>query len=381
MVGPGLAPMPSSEGPALIAPTLVASPADEDLPGSPAHPMGGSLSPTAFILLPGAPRTRPLLLPPNSTDGSGLCSPELLHHVFNSMAIHGRIMMDQLPFVLTGAEVQATAEEVREAIEKGLPDVDDTEAMLDFDQVQTVYHRLAQVQPDRDAGDLVLHVAPVCEPSAGQGLWRWLQRKRAEQTLRRTAFERQMKPTARLLLLILLTACVISAAVVVFSVVLIFNHSNDAVVNHLVRNTNLLSDGLNLFGYTRPFEHATRSMQQLSAILSVTVGELGYATSQASQLTNLAGQRDTLADLLDGWYASDAAGTVDLAATVAARWVERLVARGTTLRELVAFVDAMNPSLPPGEELQLAQNTSSSQPRYLTAFRFATACVGVCGAN
>lgn len=48
-------------------------------------------------------------------------------------------------------------------------------------------------------------------------------------------------------------------------------------------------------------------------------------------------------DLLDGWYASDAAGTVDLAATVAARWVERLVARGTTLRELVAFVDAMNP--------------------------------------
>lgn len=36
-------------------------------------------------------------------------------------------------------------------------------------------------------------------------------------------------------------------------------------------------------------------MQQLSATLSVTVGELGYATSQASQLTNLASQRDTLA--------------------------------------------------------------------------------------
>lgn len=46
---------------------------------------------------------------------------------------------------------------------------------------------------------------------------------------------------ARLLLLILLTACVISAAVVVFSVVLIFNHSNDAVVNHLVRNQGVAS--------------------------------------------------------------------------------------------------------------------------------------------
>eukprot|EP00667_Euglena_gracilis_P030486 EG_transcript_42269 len=67
---------------------------------------------------------------------------ELLRRVFDSMAINDKITMDQLPFVLAGAEVQATAEQVQEAIEEYLPDADDEEALLDFDQVQTLYQQL-----------------------------------------------------------------------------------------------------------------------------------------------------------------------------------------------------------------------------------------------
>lgn len=55
----------------------------------------------------------------------------------------------------------------------------------------------------------------------------------------------------RLLLLILTSSCVISTAVVVFSVFLIYNNSNNAVIDHLVRGTELLSDGMGMFGYTR----------------------------------------------------------------------------------------------------------------------------------
>lgn len=43
--------------------------------------------------------------------------------------------MDQLPFVLVGAEVQATAKEIDDAIEEHLPDADDADAQLEFDQV------------------------------------------------------------------------------------------------------------------------------------------------------------------------------------------------------------------------------------------------------
>lgn len=65
-----------------------------------------------FVAPPARNLSLPFALPPGQN--APLRPPELLHHVFNSMAIHGRIMMGQLPFVLTGAEVQATAEEVQE---------------------------------------------------------------------------------------------------------------------------------------------------------------------------------------------------------------------------------------------------------------------------
>eukprot|EP00667_Euglena_gracilis_P021062 EG_transcript_22937 len=219
---------------------------------------------------------------------------ELLQQVFDSMAINGKITMDQLPFVLAGAEVSATAEQVQEAIEEYLPDADDEEALLDFDQVQTLYQQLFQVVADHMADDLLLAAAEERPPPALQRLWLWLQRKRQERRLRRSAYERQMKPTTRLLLLILATACAISTAVVVFAVVVIFNHTNDAVVSHLVRDTELLSDGLDLFGYTRPFESATGNLQRMSAVLSVVISELGYEGSKTNQLGNLAYQRDLM---------------------------------------------------------------------------------------
>lgn len=56
----------------------------------------------------------------------------------------------------------------------------------------------------------------------------------------------------RLLLLILVTSCVISAAVVVFAVVFTFQHSDNAVINHIKRDSVLMRDGVSLFGYTRP---------------------------------------------------------------------------------------------------------------------------------
>lgn len=73
----------------------------------------------------------------------------------------------------------------------------------------------------------------------------------------------------RLLLLILATACAISTAVVVFAVVIIFDHSKTAVINHLVRDTELLSDGLSLFGYTRTRHTSSRAYAFI--LLSIVV--------------------------------------------------------------------------------------------------------------
>eukprot|EP00668_Euglena_longa_P038145 GGOE01049129.1.p1 GENE.GGOE01049129.1~~GGOE01049129.1.p1 ORF type:complete len:1162 (-),score=412.06 GGOE01049129.1:1427-4474(-) len=219
-----------------------------------------------------------------------------------------------------------------------------------------------------------------CHPSVFQRLWQWMKHKHMERKLKQTAYERQMKPTTRLLLLILLTACIISSAVVVFAVVSIFSHTNDAVISHLVRDTELLSDGLSLFGYTRPFEHSTSNLQRLSTILNVVIDKLGHDNSMAYQLSNLAYQRDLMGDLLDGWYANDALSMVDTATTITALWIDRMVARGSTLAELTTIFNIVNPNLPSGHEIQLARNTSGSL-EFLTALRFASGCTGSCGIN
>eukprot|EP00668_Euglena_longa_P038024 GGOE01048988.1.p1 GENE.GGOE01048988.1~~GGOE01048988.1.p1 ORF type:complete len:1158 (-),score=417.85 GGOE01048988.1:674-3682(-) len=218
------------------------------------------------------------------------------------------------------------------------------------------------------------------QPSIFQRFWQWLQQKNKERKLRQTAYERHMKPTTQLLLLILATACVISTTVVVFAVVSIFSHTNNAVTDHLIRDTDLLLDGLNLFGYTRPFEHAQSNLARLSNILGVVIEQLAYEDTREYQLSNLAYQRDLMGDLLDGWYSNDALMTVDTAATITALWVERMVAHGTTLAELISAFNNINPNLPSGHEIQLARKTNGSI-EFLTALRFSSGCVGACGAN
>eukprot|EP00667_Euglena_gracilis_P023114 EG_transcript_25993 len=200
-----------------------------------AQPLGGD-PPEAPIPLLGSQSVVLLPSPEAKSHAPELAGAELLRSVFDTMAVNGRITMDQLPFVLAGAEVDAAAEQVQEAIERFVPDADDGEALLEFDAVQTLYHQLAQVVTDAAVGVLE---GPEVRPSALQRLWQWLQQRNKERGLRQTAYERHLKPTTRLLLLILFMSCVISTAVVVFSVFLIFNHSNDAVINHLVRDTEL----------------------------------------------------------------------------------------------------------------------------------------------
>eukprot|EP00667_Euglena_gracilis_P031167 EG_transcript_44604 len=104
----------------------------------------------------------------------------LLQQVFDSMAVNGKITMDQLPFVLAGAEVSATAEQVQEAIERHLPDADDEEAMLDYGQVQTLYHQLALDAMDVLVGDMVLSAEPQRRLSVVRRLWQWVQHKTQE---------------------------------------------------------------------------------------------------------------------------------------------------------------------------------------------------------
>eukprot|EP00668_Euglena_longa_P027001 GGOE01033791.1.p1 GENE.GGOE01033791.1~~GGOE01033791.1.p1 ORF type:complete len:1150 (-),score=382.53 GGOE01033791.1:281-3730(-) len=362
--------------PLTLADPSAASPTDAGPMSSGAHTTSEALERMMTTQSMDVPLGNNDALPQEQNEQNGL---ELLRQVFDSMATNGKITMDQLPFVLAGAEVQATAEQVQEAIEEFLPDADDEEALLDFDQVQTLYHQLVQVVADHAADALLLAAEQEHQPSACQRFRHWLEQKRQERKMKQTAYERHMKPTTRLLLLILATSCVISIAVVVFSVVLIFDHTNDAVISHLIRDTELLSDGLSLFGYTRPFEHATSNLERLSTILSVVIDELGFNNSKAYQLSNLAYQRDLMGDLLDGWYSNDASSTVDTSVTITALWIERMVARGSSLEELISTFNIINPNLPSGHEIQLAKNASNLQ--FLTALRFKAGCTGTCGAN
>eukprot|EP00667_Euglena_gracilis_P019846 EG_transcript_21337 len=283
---------------------------------------------------------------------------ELLRQVFDSMAKNGKIMMDQLPFLLAGAEVQATAEQVQEAIDEFIPDADDDEALLDFDQVQTLYNQLVQEAVDHAADALLLAAEEERTATVFRRLWQWLQQKNRERRAWQSQFQVRIKPTTRLLLLILLVACIVSASVVVFAVVFIFDHSNSAVIDHLTRDMELLSDGLNLFGYVRPFEHTKSNLQRLSSVLGVVIEQVAYENGRDLQVANLLYQRNMLNDLLDGWYASNARSTVDSAVAIVALWLEGMLAANVTLGDVVAALNAINPRLPPGHEVLLAQNRS-----------------------
>eukprot|EP00667_Euglena_gracilis_P011293 EG_transcript_11533 len=304
---------------------------------------------------------------------------EMLRKVFDSMAVNGKVTMDQLPFVLVGAEVHATAQEIQEAIEEYLPEAEEGDGYIDFDQVTTLYTNLMQMYAAHH--DTMVDVAER-KPPFWQRLWHWIQLKRQQRKMRQTAYERQMKPTTRLLLLILVTSCVISAAVVVFAVVFTFQHSDNAVINHIKRDSVLMRDGVSLFGYTRPFEHYQENMERLTSLLGVVIEELGYASSRRNLLSSVAYQQQLLAKLLDGWYESDSLGSVNTSAMLVQAWVNRMVLRGMNQSRVVQVFNAMNPRMPAGHELLLARwNASAGRIDFLTDFKFKAQCVGICGSS
>lgn len=65
-------------------------------------------------------------------------------------------------------------------------------------------------------------------------------------------FQAGARPPTRVLLLALATSCTLSVAVVVFAAAFIFAYSDGLVVDHIRRDTQLMKDGLQLFGYQRP---------------------------------------------------------------------------------------------------------------------------------
>eukprot|EP00667_Euglena_gracilis_P030972 EG_transcript_43798 len=79
---------------------------------------------------------------PDSGPAMGFDGAELLKDVFDSIAHHGRVTLDQLPFLLVGAEVPASGPDIEEAIEQVLPGAEEADSPLDFQQVRLVYQHL-----------------------------------------------------------------------------------------------------------------------------------------------------------------------------------------------------------------------------------------------
>ena len=72
--------------------------------------------------------------------------------------------------------------------------------------------------------------------SPWQRLVRWVNNKRQQRIKDRSAYEKHMKPTTRLLLVILAVSCLLSFAIVIFAVLFIWNYSSNKVNVHLQRD-------------------------------------------------------------------------------------------------------------------------------------------------
>jgi hypothetical protein len=291
------------------------------------------------------------LLHQQDMDAAEMDSMEMLRNVFDSMATNGKITMDQLPFVLVGAEVQATAREIEEAIEELIPDSDDNEAFLDFHQVQCLYHQLAHNSAD---------MAPInASQESGQttpSLWRRMlqcyRQYRIKQTTKeqRTAYERHMKPTTRLLFMILACTSFMCVAVVVFAISYIWVDASNVMTAHLQRTGQLLSDGMFLFGYTLPFNNYDTNMQQEAVLLGVVVQQLGYRDTMTILQQTMVYEQSLLISFLDSWFSQDSMNTVATNAMISAGFLANLYQR-QGLTGAVAMVDRINPLLPAGQEI------------------------------
>eukprot|EP00668_Euglena_longa_P026577 GGOE01033268.1.p1 GENE.GGOE01033268.1~~GGOE01033268.1.p1 ORF type:complete len:1200 (+),score=423.33 GGOE01033268.1:84-3602(+) len=305
---------------------------------------------------------------------------EMLRRVFDSMATNGRVTMDQLPFVLVGAEVHATAQEINEAIDEQMPDADDADALLDFDHVLSLYQHLLHAtdiaQLEHDTAQAVAFGGP----SLWQRFRDWTRLQLQRRKLKQTAYEKHTKPTTRLLFLILAASCAVSISLVVFAVVLIFDRSDNLVVTHIKRDGELMKDGLQLFGYEHVVQTYNRKLTRLATMLGVVVDQLGYQNAKRTQKTELAYQRVLLSNLLDEWYSHDSLSMVNASVTVTKGWIDQLVAHNGTLADVVQMVDKVNARMPTGHEILLAcWNATANRIDFLTTFRFK--CLGVCASD
>eukprot|EP00667_Euglena_gracilis_P001506 EG_transcript_1506 len=307
---------------------------------------------------------------------------EMLRSVFDSMAVNGKVTMDQLPFVLVGAEVQATTREIEEAIEEFLPDADDPDALLDLDHVIVLYQQLTHNANLAQMENVPVQVVAVSRPPVWRRLTEWAKRRYRQRKAKQTAYEKHMKPTMRLLLLVLAASCAISVAVVVFAVVFIFSQSNGLVVDHIKRDGQLMMDGLRLFGYTHPVESYAQKLGRLAMLTGVVVERLGHQNTKRTLLASLQYQQLLLSNLLDGWYEHDSFHTVNASVMVAKGWLDQLARANASVADIVRLVDRINPRMPDGHEILLARwNRTTQRIDFLTAFRFAALCDGVCGAD
>eukprot|EP00667_Euglena_gracilis_P004191 EG_transcript_4208 len=303
-----------------------------------------------------------------------LCNVNKLRAVFDGMAAatHGRITLDQLPFVLVGSEVAASPKEIEDTIAELLPDADDGDALIDYQQVETIYMKLcqdAQLPPEEPAAQ-----PPVRPPAPWRRAWGWLRRQRQQRSAERTAYEKHMRPTTRLLLVILATATAISCGMVAFAIVMIFDHSVDDVKNNVLRQVISLRQGLEVSGYSMPLNLSVARMRTLASTLGTLVEGLGYQGSKGALSADLMSQQMELGAVLDGWFVGDLTARATLQTQLLAGCLQFL-AQTEGVSTTVRLINQLNPTLPTGREVVLSRGPgTAAPPQYATQLRYLNEC-------
>eukprot|EP00669_Euglena_mutabilis_P002621 TRINITY_DN132_c0_g1_i1.p1 TRINITY_DN132_c0_g1~~TRINITY_DN132_c0_g1_i1.p1 ORF type:complete len:999 (-),score=276.51 TRINITY_DN132_c0_g1_i1:532-3528(-) len=201
----------------------------------------------------------------------------------------------------------------------------------------------------------------------------WLKARHRQRQVQATAFEKHMKPTMRLLLLILCTSSLMSAAVVVFASIFVWNHSTTTVASHVLRDAELIAEGLNLFGYIYQTQTYDTNEERLASLVALVVENLGYQGTQSTMMQNLAYQQTMMGSLLDGWFERDCLTVVSSTAVISRSWIEQLL-RVQSTDAVVAMINLQNPKMPVGHEMLVGQLVGGSIV-YLTDFRYASQCL------
>eukprot|EP00667_Euglena_gracilis_P001392 EG_transcript_1391 len=347
------------------------------------------LAPAASPLLPPSPRSgrrsvssgRPSASGPLTTrnmerltaqqGADPLFNLDKLRAVYDGMAAaNGRITLDQLPFVLISTDIAASPKEIQDTIEQLLPDADDGDALIDFQQVETIYLQLCRdpEMPLEDPNE------PTSPPALWQRAWRWLQRRYRQREAEQTAYERHMRPTTRLLLVILATATIISIGIVIFSIIKTFDDSVNRLQDHILREVLLLRYELDMFGYSMPLNSTVQYTRELSSLLGVMTEGLGYQSSRTFQRELLSAEQHLLTHLLDGWFVDDVVPRATVKTQLLVGCVQFLT-ETEGLAVATALANQLNPTLPAGQEVVLSRRSSpTAAPQYATQLRYRGQC-------